>query len=590
MRSKNAPEPSFPSGRAPLDVQDDRRWTGTPDHETAYYQPDHGIILRGTWYFEPVPLEGPVYSGDRLIYRSGILAHELVHAVQEGADNLLLPLWAREGTATTIANIWTKQQYGGTMEWLNVTVSEPLHLPKNPYTRWKFFDALFRDLGAADPAAFGFGLLSEKGPEEPGASLDWLDGYLTSKSAPALADYFPDYVRTHASDPSYYTTTIDPAPVIANARPDTEEVSPSVSRPIKAAAADRSEASLTFSGGWSAADPWDTLALIRLDIPRAATPDDLRLIVDKQIFDAAKSYQAVVAVQDGMQWSTPFHVTNMAAKPSLSREQTYNPRLRVSPLHLSLPPCAIVGQPTRIDLNTSAADFDPAEVAPLVAPYLKAASGTIGPDLTYTATKAGEDEITLTTFAPDGSTRTATRTIRVNTAACMVRMVFDGGTATYSAVGDYTEFLDTRSGSALYFGQDRLAAWEGGWMDLPPEARDMILEGIKGTYDPMIEATGGQGVGSEGQETITRFPQAMRQTFGNAWVQNALTETKPEPEPCPPGWGGGCTRLKGAVDNEKSVNIDILYDGTGLPITVTMNGATLSFEMGDFPIRRPPGW
>ena len=106
----------------------------------------------------------------------------------------------------------------------------------------------------------------------------------------------------------------------------------------------------------------------------------------------------------------------------------------------------------------------------------------------------------------------------------------------------------------------------------------------------MIEATGGQGVGPDGQETITRFPQTMRQTFGNAWVKNALTETKPTPEPCAPGWGGGCTRFKGAVDNKKGVNIDILYDGTGLPITVTMNGTTLSFEIGDFPIRRPPGW
>ena len=384
MRSKNAPEPSFPSGRAPLDVEDDRRWTGTPDHETAYYQPDHGIILRSTWYFAPVPLEGPVYSDNTLIYRSGILAHELVHAVQEGADNLLLPLWAREGTATTIANIWTKQQYGGTMEWSNVTVSKPLHLPKNPYTRWKFFDALFRDLGAADPAAFGLGLLRQKGPEEPEASLDWLDGYLKSRSVPALADYFPDYIRTHASEPSYYTTTIAPAPVIANARPDAEEVSP----PVSPAAADRSEASLTFSGGWNATDPWDTLALIRLDIPRAAAPDDLRLIVDKQIFDASKSYQAVVAGQDGMQWSTHFHVTNMAAKPSRSREQTYAPRLRVSSLRLSLPQCAVIGQPTRIGLDTSAADFDPAEVAPLLAPYLKAASGKIDPDLSYTATKA----------------------------------------------------------------------------------------------------------------------------------------------------------------------------------------------------------
>ena len=476
------------------------------------------------------------------------------------------------------------------MEWSNVTVSEPLHLPRNPYTRWKFFDALFRDLGAADPAAFGLGLLRQKGPEEPEASLDWLDGYLKSRSVPALADYFPDYIRTHASEPSYYTTTIAPAPVIANARPGAEEVSPPVSRPINAAAADRLEASLTFSGGWNATDPWDTLALIRLDIPRAAASDDLRLIVAKQILDASKSYQAVVAGQDGMQWSTHFHVTNMAAKPSRSREQTYDPRLRVSSLRLSLPQCAVIGQPTRIGLDTSAADFDPAEVAPLLAPYLKAASGKIDPDLSYTSTKAGEDEITLTAIAPDGSTRTKTRTNNVNTTGCMERMVFDGGTATYNPVGDYTEFLDTRSGSALYFGQDRLAAWEGGWMEFPPEAREMLLEGIKGTYDPMIEATGGQGVGPDGQETITRFPQAMRQTFGNAWVQNALTETKPEPEPCPHGWGGGCARLKGAVDNENGVNMDILYDGTGLPITVTLNGATLTFEIGDFPIRRPPGW
>ncbi len=196
-------------------------------------------------------------------------------------------------------------------------------------------------------------------------------------------------------------------------------------------------------------------------------------------------------------------------------------------------------------------------------------------------------ETGLTPKSPS-KTRVDIGTFDVAADDCMVRLTMGPAVMTYVADGSYTEF-NAPTGEAMYISASNLAMWQGGgWMNVPPQAKAMILGGMKQNNAALrMEFPGAHD--DEG-DFMSQMPKIFAKRFGWANLKGTLAPGGGTPErkrvPCPDG-ASGCSSIVFSMDGHP---VPVTFDAQKRPKVVTFEGQDIVFEYGTWSVRRPPGW
>lgn len=536
------------------------------------------------------------------------LTHEFAHALQHGRGTRDVPPWRLEGLPEAIALRWTEVREKTYTNQGDIAYDQPLHEPENPYARSDFFLNAAKDLGQGKPEGWLFRLLSLDAAPEGIRELDHVDSWFKSQQGGApqgLAEYFPRFLQGHALDRNYYrgyyaqptaTLTLLPSALAPQQVTATRMVAP--------AAADLAGMGVQFQGGWATLEEWDRVLAFRKEILRPSFPEDMRLITQDRIAPMPWVDLELRFAMEPEILMDMVVISNMAAQPSFSQPQTYDLRLTGGRVGFDLPTCVEAG--ARVPLIADSF-LTETEAQRLLAPVLSAKRGEITPDLSYVAPRGySADQIRLNLGQSEGGGRTLIRDIRLDPRGCMLRMNIGEGVFTYDPDRDYTEFFDRASGNAVYFGRQGIEVWDnGGWLDIPKDARLLIAGGIAGSFAPLMppleERPHGMDASAPPATTVIepmgaehslvmmqRFPRLMRESLAKLRRGGPVKILASAKVPCPKDTAQTCRLFRGALGPEFSFSL--VEDTGGQLVHLDLNGAQMDFETGSWRLRRPPGW
>lgn len=594
MSSMSFVQANLPTAPAPFFVVALR---GRPDtfkenllRSVASYESSTGIELSYKAFITNLSPDG-TYSPDTMLENSTTLAHEVYHGVQraqhpKGPDDT----WFSESVPEAVGRAWANKKYG-TLAFNAPDYTRPLHKPDGIYDRDHFFYYTGEMLAAHPTISYVKELDAESGYDGHDG-LQWLDNFLTQKSAP-LADFYPQLIASYAPTAAYFSAT-DRADATAKTYSPKTEIptgTPSVTkidsepRQILGVATTYTEAAAHFSGAWSALDDQDRIYVNILKIHEAERMNEARLIVSSTLVPQGGRYLSPVFADQGTM-KTPLRtrVANVAQTPYNSSPQAVRLSLETAQVNFTLPACLSAGQTVPIEIDGPLTTAEAARLFGSGPARLRPSAGTLNADFTYTA-PAGAQTVSFSLTLPtigDGTHRVKLAPITISPKGCMVRMRAGRSVMTYSAEPEYVEAGDTKSKSAMYFNADDMATFDkGGWKKIPAQAKAMLLGRMRKSI-ALGKATDGFQMHNMPKTFSTRFSWAeLRRTTAPGGGKPQRT-----PAPCPDA-GTGCSTTTFLIEGHP---VPVVFDASGQPLRVTLEGQNFTFEYGGFDIRRPPGW
>lgn len=567
----------------------------------------------------------PVDQLERIGAKTGTLAHEYLHARQPDRD-AGSAIWLREAVATAVGEAWDIRNGWGFGDYppiYRLSLDLPFHYGDMNdaeeyagYRNWLYLLFLGEKMASKDRVgylardAFMMDTRYDDG-QSATAMTPLYDASATGGHV--FADAFAEYVailnnldREEApnNERFLYFKSVEEVTVHA---PDSQQVT-TLTHEGKANAYAAVPLYLKLDMG---SDPAaaslpaaEQLMQAEVEIIKGDFLPDLSLVVEHRL---AESRHRTAWLLDG---SDPpdelgFHrVVHAPRELAPDRGPSgFTLQVRLLPVEVMIPPCIQQGAVAAIDM----AGMDPEGLRNW---RLTTDNGQVS-GLEFTPAAAGEITLGLEIDGPvtrqvgtldPGKPRTTQiplGTFPVAADACMIRMtvVADGGgpeaVHIFSYDGEYSE-IQADAGTAIYLSADDIALYRSGWVDLPPQAKTMILPSFMGgTGIPAALAPGEDEV-ETGGPFMGRMPHAFSKRFSWASLRGAPgvggAPVRRSQTDCPKE-GSGCSAITFAMDG---IAVPVIFDSLGRPVRVTFeeNGARghMQFEYGSWVIRRPPGW
>lgn len=552
----------------------------------------------------------PTSNAEMAANDPSLLAHEFVHTLQR-ATNLRGSgrYWMDEATATAIGTSF------GTKHGQGVGLYEPMHymsfdrpfydVVSEGYGNWAYLLGVGQNLGSRDMVAYlakpaFFNIEEDFHGEPPSAVMellydDALVGGLT------FDQEFPKFVArmnnvessNHPDETAYhYYSEIEDHTVRIPATDTPHEQRIEGSALTYAAAPMRLKLKVTAEPD---AEPRDTLMMVDLEVVSGSPLDDLTLINEHKKADRPLHETLML---DGSHPPEELGFVRVVNAPDAAQGEatanTFELEVRARPISLDPPGCLRVGEPAVF----GARGFAPDEASNW---RLETDNGTTD-GLGITPARAGEVNVTLAIDSPvtrgatgidpvdPATTRVELGSFEVAEKDCMVRLTMGPAQATYTPDGSYTEYK-APGGRALYFKENDVAIYrQSGWMQIPPQAKQMMIGSISGS--PLMGGVirGPLADGTEAEAILPTMPKEFSMRFSWKNIRNATRLVGKTPQrsaaPCPNG-GEGCTKTVFRMEGHA---IPIIYDAQDRPVHMTFQKQPVEFAYGTWPIRRPPGW
>lgn len=346
-------------------------------------------------------------------------------------------------------------------------------------------------------------------------------------------------------------------------------------------------------------EPRDRLVVAEVEIEDAggtvAVDDHLHLVYEHRALEGG-DHRWLMRLDDENEG--PFlRIVNAAPQPENAERRSVKFEASMDPVTVDLPPCVKKGD--RAEISFAGASLDRVENF-----EFRASDGRVEGTTFIAPPRTGDVDIELAlesqiTRSQSGSIRPDRRpektadlgSIPVVEDACMVRMQVVGAPvqATYTAEGDYTEYEMEGGAQRMYAREGDIAMYvasEGGWINMPPGLRKMMM-GSLGEL-PLGGAVPGGSVTPAGMHDL---PRRMPEHLGWERVlsrEDQLMEQggSIDPVPCP-------------IDGEHCVAVTttegrLIYDDARRLVELRVEGdgdeGVIQWDYGGWDIGIPPGW
>lgn len=545
----------------------------------------------------------PIDILDGILADTGALVHEYVHAHQPdtsgGAAN-----WLREAVATAIDKAWS----GGSLypPDYRLSLDLPFHFNDGDdltedagYRNWAYLLHLGDHLQSTDSVAYlaDPAFLNDRQYAASGASTEAMKPFHDAEviGNASFDKVFPGFVARFNNLDSYggeggyyYYKTVQ-----REGFPGRGAVEYQGSVNPYAAAA------LLLTLDEADASP-DGLLLAQVEITESNSLDDLTLAVEHGLGQTQHGMTWLIDASDPPAELGFFRIVHAPKSLTMTEDEVaFTLQARASPVDEPSMACLQTGMP-------QAVDFGENDITRATNWRLISDNGTVE-GLEITPARAGQISLALEVdsiitrqegrFEP-AQPRTTTiplGTFPVSDNPCMIRFTLTGVgkdgalVQTFTFDGEYTEIAH-RHDEAMYFSADRMMNYsDGEWIEFPPQVQAMMAPMIAELSQPYPLAPGEDEVATDGP-AWGRGPHMASKRFAWASVRDMVG---PDGKPlqrtriaCPTG-GTGCTTTTFAGSGRM---VTLVFDAQGRPLHLDFGTGAMTFEYGNWPIRRPPGW
>ncbi|RKF16148.1 hypothetical protein D6850_00840 [Roseovarius spongiae] len=337
--------------------------------------------------------------------------------------------------------------------------------------------------------------------------------------------------------------------------------------------------------------PSENILLATVEVTEADDPDSLTLIREHRLAKEKLRDSFLLDGNDPPDELGFFRVAHTPA-PDSTAENGFVLKVQTRPVSIEPPTCFQAGKPSEMTvtgLPEAAADNWRFKVD-----NGRAEGRTITPASPGEIAVQVEIDSSITRretgIAPKDPVKTRVELGTFDVAAddCMVRLTMGPAVMTYVADGSYTEFRSP-GGEAMYISESNLAMWQGGgWMNVPAQAKAMILGSMKQNNAALrMEFPGAHD--DEG-DFMSQMPKIFAKRFGWTNLRNAHALDGGTPvrksAACPDG-GSGCSSIVFSMEGNP---VPVTFDAQKRPKVVTFDGQDIVFDYGTWTVRRPPGW